>query len=130
MIVGIGCDIVEHNITISLGWSSNPRMLQRVFSPKELDLYEIHKTDKFLSGRFAGKEAILKCLGTGMKDGIALTDIQILQTQQGKPFIVLEGEVKRIAEQMGINSWHISISHSISTSMSFVIAEGNDGLQS
>jgi len=123
MIVGIGCDVVDHNITISLGWSSNPRMLQRVFSSKELDLYEVHKTDKFLSGRFAAKEAILKCLGTGMKDDIALTDIQILQTEQGGPFIGVEGEVKRIAEQMGINSWHVSITHSKDSSVAFAIAE-------
>lgn len=123
MIVGIGCDVVDHNITMSLGWSSNPRMLQRVFSVRELGIYQVNKTDKFLSGRFAAKEAILKCLGTGMKDGIALTDIQILQTETGKPLIQIEGEVERIAEQMGIVSWHISISHTDNTSVAFVVAE-------
>lgn len=123
MIAGIGCDIVEHNITISLGWSSNPRMLQRVFSPKELELYEIHKTDKFLSGRFAAKEAILKCLGTGMRDGIALTDIHVLQTNTGQPYIQIEGEVENIAQQMGILRWYVSISHADHSSCAFVIAE-------
>ena len=123
MIIGIGCDVVEHDITVNLGWTSNSRTLQRVFSSKELKLYEVNKTDKFLSGRFAAKEAILKCLGTGMKDGIALNDIQILQTHQGGPFILLKGQVKKIAEQKGIDTWHISISHSLSTSFSFVVAE-------
>ncbi|HEY5393364.1 MAG TPA: holo-ACP synthase [Hanamia sp.] len=124
MIVGIGCDVVEHNTTVSLGWSSNLHMLQRVFSQKELELYEVHKTDKFLCGRFAAKEAVLKCLGTGMKDGIALTDIQVLQTLAGKPVIQIEGEVERIAEQMGIVFWHISISHTDNNSVAFIVAEG------
>lgn len=123
MIVGIGCDIVEHNITISLGWLSNPRMLQRVFSLKELELYEIHKTNKFLSGRFAAKEAILKCLSTGMKDGIALTDIHVLQTNAGQPYIQIEGEVGNIAHRMGILHWYVTISHTDHSSCAFVIAE-------
>lgn len=124
MIVGIGCDVVNHNIAQSLGWSSNPRTMQRIFSAKELEIFQAHKTDKFISGRFAAKEAVLKCLGTGMKDGIALTDIQVLQTEAGKPVIQIEGEVKKIAQQLGIVSWHISISHTSNSSTAFVIAEG------
>lgn len=123
MIVGIGCDVVNHDITQSLGWASNLSKMQRIFSAKELELFEAHKTDKFISGRFAGKEAVLKCLSTGMKDGISLTDIQVLQTEAGKPVIQIEGQVKRIAQQLGIVSWHISISHTPNSSTAFVIAE-------
>jgi holo-[acyl-carrier protein] synthase len=69
---------------------------------------------------------VLKCLGIGMRDGIALSDIKILQIEGGKPIIKVQGEVKRLSKIMGVKSWHISISHSINHSFAFVIAEGNN----
>lgn len=125
MIVGIGCDMVDHLVTKKLEWSSNAHVQKRIFSIKELELSHGQKTDRFFSGRFAAKEAVLKCLGTGMRDGIVLTDIQILQTNAGQPYIQVEGEVKNIAEQMGVVGWHVTISHTSGTSVAFVIAEGN-----
>lgn len=124
MIIGIGCDIVEHGITQKLEWQSDKEMLVRIFSQKELDLYNKQKTVKFISGRFAAKEAVLKCIGSGMYDGVSLTDIQIVQSKNGKPIVELKGEVKKISDKMQINFWHISITHSISYSYAFVIAEG------
>lgn len=123
MIVGIGCDIVEHKLTRKLGWSSNIHTLQRILGQKELELYSFKKSVRFISGRFAAKEAVLKCLGTGMKDGIALTDILILQTQTGQPVIHTQGEVQRIAQNLGILYWHISITHTESSSIAFVVCE-------
>ncbi|WDZ99694.1 holo-ACP synthase [Mucilaginibacter sp. SJ] len=125
MIVGIGCDVVDHLMTRKLNWSTNFRVQKRIFSVKEIDLSlsHDHKTDRFFSGRFAVKEAVLKCLGTGMRDGIALTDIQVLQTVTGQPFIEIEGEIKRISEQMGIVNWHVSISHTDNSTCAFVVAE-------
>ncbi len=58
-----------------------------------------------------------------MKDGISLTDIHILQTETGKPVIQIEGEVKRIAQKLGIVSWHISVSHTPNSSTAFVIVK-------
>jgi holo-[acyl-carrier protein] synthase len=124
MIVGIGCDIVDHKETIDLGWLSNSRLQQRVFSLEELQLYQTNRTIRFISGRFATKEAVLKSLSIGIRDGISLTDIQVLQNSAGKPILEIGGEVKRIAEQLGISSWHITISHSAHTSAAFVVAEG------
>jgi len=123
MIHGIGCDVVNHNLTQSLGWSSDRNKLRRIFSTKELELLQDQDSNRFFSGRFAVKEAVLKCLGTGMKDGISLTEIQVLQTKSGQPFIEIEGEVYKIAHQMGIASWHVSISHTTNSSTAFVIAE-------
>jgi holo-[acyl-carrier-protein] synthase len=123
MIVGIGCDIVEHDITKKLNWGSDLHALNRLFSGKELEIYFAKQDLQFLTGRFAAKEAFLKCLGTGMRDGIALPDIQILQLSNGKPTIDLNGEVKNISDNMGINLWHISISHSSNYSFALAIAE-------
>ncbi len=124
MIIGIGCDSVNHNITKKLDWEFDTETLKRFFSLKELALYETKKSVKFLSGRFAAKEASLKCLGTGISDGLSLTDIEILQLENGKPIIVVHGSVREAADKMGITTWHVSITHTVDSSMAFVIAEG------
>jgi holo-[acyl-carrier protein] synthase len=123
MIIGIGCDVVDHNTTKNLSWADNLQKLQRIFSSREMALFEIQKTDRFISGRFAGKEAVLKCLGTGMRDGLSLKDVEILQTDAGQPVIHIEGETQKLARRMGITNWHISISHTSHNSTAFVVAE-------
>lgn len=123
MIVGIGCDIVEHETVKILEWTKQATTLSKIFSKKELELYYSKEDEKFLIGRFAAKEAIVKCLGTGMQDGIALTDIQILHSNSGQPTISLLGKVKKISTDMKINFWHITITHSDKFTMAFVIAE-------
>ncbi|HEV7332539.1 MAG TPA: holo-ACP synthase [Flavisolibacter sp.] len=123
MVIGIGCDIVEHAITETLQWQSDKSVQGRIFSPGELSLYDSSKAIKFLAGRFAAKEAVLKCVGLGMQDGISLTDIQITSDYAGKPIIELSGHIKKVADEMGIGSWHITITHSSTCSIAFVIAE-------
>jgi holo-[acyl-carrier protein] synthase len=123
MIVGIGCDIVDHKLTQLLKWETDFNLLRRIFSNKELDLYSKEKSLRFLAGRFAAKEALLKCLGTGMQDGMALTEIETLTSESGQPQILITGEVKRISSQLSVDSWHISITHSTYYSLAFVVAE-------
>ena len=125
MIVGIGCDIVNHQMTNQLNWVDQPRAMARIFSVNEIELYNQKKEIKFLAGRFAAKEAVLKSIGTGMEDGIALTEIEILQLNNGKPFVKLEGNAKKAADKAGVKSIHISISHSADYSIAYSIADNN-----
>lgn len=123
MIIGIGCDIVEHEISKSLKWDSDISILRRIFSEVEINIYYANNDLNFLSGRFAAKEAVLKSLGMGMQDGIALPDIQILQTREGTPVIMLSGKVKEVSDEKCVISWNISITYSANYSLAFVIAE-------
>lgn len=123
MIVGIGCDIVDHGTTKLLNWDSKHSIQTRIFSEAELSIRSLNNKIAFLSGRYAAKEAIVKCLGTALQDGITLTDIQILQSEEGKPQVELVGSAKEIAIKMGIKKWHVSITHSNDSSLAFVVAE-------
>jgi len=123
MIVGIGCDVVDHNQTKELDWDSDTKLQNRILTQIEIEVYNKNRTLEFIIGRFAAKEAVLKCLGTGMIDGISLKDIQINRLENGKPEVELFGEARTISENMGINSWYISISHSSNHSFAFVVAE-------
>jgi len=129
MIIGIGCDIVDHEITKMLQWDSKPDTLKRYFAYKELEIYKKKGGIQFLAGRFAAKEAVLKALSTGMYDGISLTDVQILQLITGKPLVSLEGKIKQIADDAGVKRIHVSISHTTKCSIAYAIAEDGQILE-
>ena len=50
-------------------------------------------------------------IGTGWRGGIAWSDMEILNHPSGQPHVTLTGETARIAAEMGIARWLISISH-------------------
>ena len=112
-ILGHGIDIVETARIGNMLDEHGQRFLDRVFTPAEQE-YCARNHKRYierLSGRFAAKEAVLKVLGTGWRGGIAWTDIDIRCEPSGQPRVVLGGECLRIASELGIERWHVSISH-------------------
>jgi holo-[acyl-carrier protein] synthase len=112
-IIGHGIDIVETSRIRKLVEEHGDHFLNRVFTPTEQRYCAANSKRYFehLAGRFAAKEAVLKVLGTGWRGGIAWTDIEIRPEPSGQPKVSLSGESQRIASELGITQWHISISH-------------------
>ena len=78
------------------------------------------------AGRFAAKEAVTKALGLNGY-GVNFQEISVLKEKSGKPFIYLDGEVKRHAEILGVNTILLSITHSRSSALAWCIAvSGNN----
>jgi holo-[acyl-carrier protein] synthase len=113
MIIGHGIDIVETARIKRLFEQHGEHFLNRVFTAGEQEYCAKNKTRYYehLAGRFAAKEAVLKVLGTGWRGGIGWTDIEVVKEPSGQPRIRLTGECERIAREMGIGVWHLSISH-------------------
>ena len=112
-ILGHGIDIVETDRIRRLVEQHGDHFLKRVFTTGEQE-YCSRSPKRYyehLAGRFAAKEAVLKVLGTGWRGGIQWTDIEVLRDPSGQPRIKLIGECERIARELGIVSWHVSISH-------------------
>jgi len=112
-IVGHGIDIIETARIKQSVEEHGDRFLDRVYTAGEREYCERSRKRYYehLAGRFAAKEAVLKVLGTGWRGGIAWTDIDIISHSSGQPRVVLSGECERIARQLGIGAWHVSISH-------------------
>ena len=112
-ILGHGIDIVETSRIRALVENHADHFLDRVFTRAEQTYCSKNPKRYFehLAGRFAAKEAVLKVLGTGWRGGIAWTDVEVTKESSGQPKIVLTGECERIARELGISRWHISISH-------------------
>jgi holo-[acyl-carrier protein] synthase len=127
-IVGHGIDIVETERIRQMVQSHGQHFLDRCFTPAE-QTYCASSSKRYfehLAGRFAAKEAVLKVLGTGWRGGIAWTDIEVIKQPSGQPQIALTGESLKIANQLGISHWHISISH-IETHATASAIGSNDG---
>ena len=106
------------------------RFLNRVFTEFELGYCLGKKREiEHLAGRFAAKEAVLKVLGTGWRDGIAWTDIEVVNEPSGQPRIRLTGRCREIADTMRLSKVLISISHvsthAIASAMGVTESVGN-----
>ena len=75
-----------------------------------------------LAARFAAKEALLKALGTGLRNGLQWKEIEIENDQLGKPFFVFHGETQKILEGRTVL---LSLSHTDENAIAFVIIEGD-----
>ena len=94
MIQGIGLDIVELE-RIEQVCQRNPRFIDRVLTLREKERYKTlsaRRQIEYLSGRFAAKEAFAKALGTGIGTHCAFTDIEVLNDQQGAPYLLFKGK--------------------------------------
>ena len=85
----------------------------RVFTKSEIEYCESRKTVKFESyaARFAAKEAVSKAFGTGIGGRIDWKDIEVLNDDSGKPYVVLSGKAKQLFEEIKGTCISLSISH-------------------
>lgn len=124
--MGIGTDLVEvaHMASI-LGRPSRKRFLERVFCPNEIDESKLNYEQpfQFYAGRFAAKEAFVKAIGTGFSQGITPRMICVKRARYGKPEIILEDTALLTAQEMGVVSIHLSITHTKKTACAFVVLE-------
>jgi holo-[acyl-carrier protein] synthase len=96
------------------------RFMRRVWTDRELSYCRGRYPQ--LASRFAGKEAASKALGTGIRGVIAWRDIEIISDSKGKPVLVLHGAAKEHADQLGLATWTVSLSHSRNLACAFVVA--------
>jgi holo-[acyl-carrier protein] synthase len=118
-----GIDLVDFPRIEDMIKRHEERFIDRVFTSAEQAYADSNKNsiEKY-AGRFAAKEAILKLIGTGWRGKIAWTDIEIRNSSSGQPQVTLYGEVKIIAEKLGITQISISITHTANFAIASVVA--------
>lgn len=125
-IIGTGVDIVDTARIAKLLGNHPERFLERCFTKGEQeDSKSTKRNHEHLAARFAAKEAALKALGTGWAQGIGWTDIEVVKEQSGKPMLKITGRAAEIASELGIRSWHLSLSHITTHAIAMVIAESD-----
>lgn len=122
MIVGIGCDIIEiERIARAIKSES---FIRRVFTAEEAAYCQRRGQQAAASfaARFAAKEAVLKALGTGLREG-SLQEIAVANDALGKPLVQLSGHFAALSRQLGVKNIQISLSHSRDFAVAYVIME-------
>lgn len=122
MIVGIGCDIIEIERIVRAIKSES--FIRRVFTAEEAAYCQRRGQQAAASfaARFAAKEAVLKALGTGLREG-SLQEIAVDNDGLGKPLVQLSGHFAMLAKQLGVKNIQISLSHSRELATAYVIME-------
>ena len=117
-----GVDLIEIDRLRAAVSRHGERFLQRVFTPAERRLSGSRMES--LAVRFAAKEAVAKALGTGIwRAGVAWTDIEVERVDGGAPRLRLYGGAARRAAEMGIGEWSISLTHSRTQAIAFVVGQ-------
>lgn len=123
MIIAHGIDLVDFPRIEEMINRHEERFINRVFTKSEQAYADSNKNriEKY-AGRFAAKEAVLKLIGTGWRGKIAWTDVEVVNTSSGQPQVNLSGEVKIIADKLGITQISISITHTANFAIASAIA--------
>lgn len=124
MILGTGIDLAEvPRIRRSIE-AFGDRFVQRIYTPREIAYVE-RKANRFerFAARFAAKEAGMKALGTGWRRGVRWQDFEVANLPSGRPTLLLHGEARAIAEQLGVRHISLSLTHTADNGMAFVVFE-------
>jgi holo-[acyl-carrier protein] synthase len=126
VIAGIGVDACEIlRLKRALGGAAGTRFKRRVFTTGEQAYCDARGRGRFESyaARFAAKEAAMKALGTGWGQGLGFTDVEVMREGDGAPRLVLHGEAARRAAQLGVARCHLSVTHTRTTAIAWVLCE-------
>jgi holo-[acyl-carrier protein] synthase len=122
-IITHGIDLVDFPRIEQMVQRHGSRFLDKVFTEAEQAYARANKNQmEKLAGRFAAKEAVLKLMGTGWQGKIAWTDVEVVNTPAGQPEVKLAGEVKKIAEKLGVKQISVSITHTANFAIASAVA--------
>ena len=122
MIVGIGNDIIEiERVEKAI---SKEGFIAKVYTQREIEnIVKRGNRIETYAGIFSAKEAISKAIGTGVRE-FALTDLEILNDDLGKPYVIVSDKLNKIIQRKKENyQIEIAISHSkkYATAMAIII---------
>jgi holo-[acyl-carrier protein] synthase len=124
MIYGIGTDIVAVERFQRFMDAGNSAIIERLFTTVERTSCGSRKdAASCMAARFAAKEAFLKALGTGLRDGISWQDIEISNNALGKPEMVLSGKADEQFHANELINIQLSLSHDGGYAIAMVVLE-------
>ncbi|MCI8341244.1 MAG: holo-ACP synthase [Eggerthellaceae bacterium] len=124
--VGLGLDVVEI-ARMERILARTPSFAAKVFSEQERAYCDAtaHPATHYAT-RFAAKEAVVKALGNGFSGGVGVRDIEVRRNAKGRPYVVLAGRARTIADSIGLREMPISLSftHAEAVACAMAITEG------
>jgi holo-[acyl-carrier protein] synthase len=125
MIKGIGTDIVEVDRLERATQLHGRAFLARLFTATEMEYCEGQwRRFESYAARFAAKEAFLKALGSGGRDGISWQDLDVVRDSLGRPDMVVKGNALLAARRLGVDRVFLALSHTSGMATAAIVLEG------
>jgi holo-[acyl-carrier protein] synthase len=121
-VIGVGVDIVDVP-RFARALERHPKIIGRLFT--QVEQHDAHSRPERLAARFAAKEAVLKSLHAGF-GAAAWTSIEIRHDAVGAPQVHLHGLAALLAEKQGVDTLHVSLTHTDLVAAAFVIGSSKD----
>lgn len=119
--IGVGIDAVEIE-RFRRVIARRPAIVARLFTEGEQrDVGVRADPVPGMAARFAAKEAAWKALGVGL-GATGLRDVEVVRTSSGAPALHVERAARRLADELGVTSWHVSLTHTALLAEALVIA--------
>lgn len=122
-VVGVGvdaCDVQRMRDSLH----RTPSMRTRLFTDEELaDLASRADPVPGLAARFAAREAVMKSMGLGL-GAFGFHEVWVRLAASGEPSLVVTGAAARLAAERGIDTWHLSLTHTATVAIAMVVAAG------
>lgn len=120
-IIGLGVDLADVERVRNV-LDRYPRFADRCFTVHERDYARrFARPERRFAARFAGKEAVMKSMGTGWRR-LRWTEVEI--TGGGKPTVRLTGRALDRAAQLGISEILVTITHTDTAALVMAVAVG------
>jgi len=130
MIHGIGTDIVAIKRFNTIYSKYPQKCHKKILSPIELTQFNkiklLEKQIKFIATRWAVKEAFVKAIGIGFRNGLYLPQISIIKNTYGQPKIILSSLANNTLQKKFIDqkfNFHISLSDDSDYAIAYCIVE-------
>jgi holo-[acyl-carrier protein] synthase len=109
-VIGLGVDLCEVD-RMRGALERTPTLRDRLFTDAELEYCQAQRdpSERF-AARFAAKEAVLKAMGLGV-GACKWREIEVARADSGQPSVVLHGGARRLADERGIGSWLLTMTH-------------------
>lgn len=111
-LVGLGADLIEVERVRGVVERQGERFLARVFSDEERAYCAGMKhPHKHYAARFAAKEAVSKCFGTGIGAELGWRSVSIYHGERQQPLVRLDERGEALLRRVGATHVHVTLSH-------------------
>jgi len=116
-----GVDLIEIQRIGNAITRHGKRFTARIFTPNELALAGDDLAS--LTARFAANDAVAIALGCCF-GAVSWKEIEILRDDSRAPVLFLHGAAQRLADKLNLHTWSLSLSHTQTHAVAFVVAIG------
>jgi holo-[acyl-carrier protein] synthase len=122
VIFGIGTDVVRLDRVEATLERFGEHFVRRLLLPEEEAQYRRNgRKARFLAMRFAAKEAVVKAMGTGFRNGMWIRDVGIVANPLGKPEIIYSERGRALCRRMGVGEGHVSLTDEAGLVVAFAV---------